>query len=135
MSTPEKIVRAAGISPQKYSYIKDLCMCVDNVEIDLDGLKLLPDEEIIAILDDIKGIGRWTAEMFLIFSLYRADVFALDDLGLRNAIAKAYKLKKLPDRKKMLEISKKWEPYRSVAVLYLWRNNDTVTKAGVKKTN
>ncbi|MFI5412838.1 MAG: DNA-3-methyladenine glycosylase family protein [Candidatus Micrarchaeales archaeon] len=124
LKTPEKKVRSAGISPQKYSYIKDLCERITKDELDLESLAELPDEEIIAILDDVRGIGRWTAEMFLMRSLSRVNVFAADDLGLRNAVQRAYKLKNAPDKKKIAELSKNWEPYRSVAALYLWRSID-----------
>ena len=125
LKTPEKRVRGAGISPQKYSYIKDLCERLVGGDLDLEGLAKLPDEEVIAILDDVKGIGRWTAEMFLMFNLGRVDVFAADDLGLKNAVQKAYKLKRMPDKKKLDELSIKWKPYRTVAALYLWRSVDS----------
>ncbi len=123
LKTPEKKVRSAGISPQKYSYIKDLCERLERGDLDLDGLKKLPDEEVIAILDDVKGIGRWTAEMFLMFSLNRVNVFAIDDLGLQKAVKNAYGLKHT-DKKKIEELSRKWEPYKSIASLYLWRSQD-----------
>ncbi len=124
LSTSEKKVRAAGISPQKYSYMKDLCERIENKQLDLDGLKKLPNEEIIAVLDEVKGIGRWTAEMFLMFNLRRVDVFAMDDLGLQNAIKGAYKLRQRPSKAFMEKISKNWVPYRSIAALYLWRSHD-----------
>ena len=131
LGTPESKVRAAGVSPQKYSYIKDLCTKIASDELNLNGLKALPDEEVIAILDDIKGIGRWTAEMFLMFHLYRTDIFAMDDLGLRNAVLKAYRLKKL-SKDRLASISAEWKPYRSIASLYLWRYNDTITVKNTK---
>jgi DNA-3-methyladenine glycosylase II len=124
LKTPEKVVRSAGISPQKYSYIKDFCERIDTKQLDLNSLSKLPDEEAIAILDDVRGIGRWTAEMFLMTSLARVNIFAMDDLGLQNAVKRIYKLKKHPDKKKLTELSKKWEPYKSVASIYLWRSMD-----------
>jgi DNA-3-methyladenine glycosylase II len=123
LKTPEKKVRSAGISPQKYSYLRDFCERINGGQLDLEGLRKLPDEEVIAILDDVKGIGRWTAEMFLMFSLNRVNVFAADDLGLKNAVKKVYGPKFL-DRKRLDALSAKWEPYKSVASLYLWRSND-----------
>jgi DNA-3-methyladenine glycosylase II len=124
LKTPEKRVRGAGISPQKYSYIKDLCLRLVNKELDLRSLGKLPDEEVIAILDDVRGIGRWTAEMFLMFSLRRVDVFPIDDLGIQNAVMKAYGLRRRPSRETMKRVSEKWAPYRSIASLYLWRSQD-----------
>ncbi len=124
LKTPETRVRGAGISPQKYSYIKDLCLRLVNKELDLKGLGKLPDEEVIAILDDVRGIGRWTAEMFLMFSLRRVDVFPIDDLGIQNAVMKAYGLRRRPSRETMKRVSEKWAPYRSIASLYLWRSQD-----------
>ncbi len=124
LATSEKRARRAGISPQKYSYIKDFCERIQKKELDLESLRELPDEEVIAILDDVRGIGRWTAEMFLMFSLFRVNVFAMDDLGLQNAVKRVYKLRGRPDKKTMEELSVKWEPYKSVASLYLWRSVD-----------
>jgi DNA-3-methyladenine glycosylase II len=124
LKTPEKMVRAAGISPQKYSYLKDFCQRLEGRQLDLHSLADLPDEEVIAVLDDVRGIGRWTAEMFLMFSLGRTDVFAMDDIGLQNAVARAYGLRKKPSRERLAEMSKKWVPYRSVASLYLWSSTD-----------
>ncbi|MDE1855243.1 MAG: DNA-3-methyladenine glycosylase 2 family protein [Candidatus Micrarchaeota archaeon] len=125
LSTSEKKVRSAGISPQKYSYIKDLCQRLVDKELDLNGLSRLPDEEVIAILDDVRGIGRWTAEMFLMFSLKRVDVFPADDLGIQNGMKKVYNLRSVPNRKRMLEMSERWRPYRTIASLYLWRSQDS----------
>lgn len=124
LETPKSRVRRSGISPQKYSYIKDLCERLVRGELDLKGLAKLPDEEVIAVLDDVKGIGRWTAEMFLIFSLRRVDVFPMDDLGIQNAVRKVYRLRRIPSRERLREISDRWIPYRSIASLYLWRSQD-----------
>ncbi len=124
LKTPENKVRSVGISPQKYSYIKNLCERLTGGELDLNSLSKLPDEEVIAVLDDVRGIGRWTAEMFLMFNLRRVNVFPLDDLGIQNAVKKAYGLKEKPSKERMLAISSRWGSYKSIASLYLWRSQD-----------
>jgi DNA-3-methyladenine glycosylase II len=124
LRTKEKKVRGAGISPQKYSYIKDLCERIESGRLNIRKLASMGDEEAIEILDEVRGIGRWTAEMFLIFSLGRTDVLPVDDLGFRKGVQKIYKLRELPDKKKLYHISKDWSPYRSIATLYLWRSAD-----------
>lgn len=78
----------------------------------------------VAILDDVRGIGRWTAEMFLMFSLRRVDVFPVDDLGMQNGFRKVYGMSKAPDKEMMKRVSEKWKPYRTIAALYLWKSND-----------
>lgn len=124
LRTPQSRVRRAGISPQKYSYIKNLCQRLVDKELDLKGLAELPDEEVIAVLDDVKGIGRWTAEMFLMFSLRRVDVFPVDDLGIQNAVREIYGLRGAINKEKMQLMAEKWRPYRTIASLYLWRSQD-----------
>ncbi len=124
LGTRQDVVRKAGISPQKYSYIKDLCERLVGDELDLKSLAKLPDEEVVAILDDVRGIGRWTAEMFLMFSLRRVDVFPVDDLGMQNGFRKVYGMSKAPDKEMMKRVSEKWKPYRTIAALYLWKSND-----------
>jgi DNA-3-methyladenine glycosylase II len=114
LKTKEKIVRSAGISPQKYSYIKDLCQRIENGQLELRKFKNMEDEIIIKELDDVKGIGRWTAEMFLMMSLGRTDVLPVDDLGFRNAIKRIYNLKEAPDKNKIKSIATKWHPYSSI---------------------
>ena len=133
LSAEESFIRNAGISPQKYSYITDLCLKLENGLVELESLGKKPDEEVIAELTKVKGIGRWTAEMFLMFSLGRPDVFAMDDLGLRNAVIKAYRLRKQPSKEKLAAISRKWKPYRSIASLYLWRYKDTTVIRAAKE--
>jgi DNA-3-methyladenine glycosylase II len=118
-------LRAAGMSRQKIGYLRDLCEKVDSKKIDLDGLDALSDDEVIAALVTIKGIGRWSAEMFLIFRLLRPDVLPVGDLGIVTAIQKAYKLRKRPTPDRMRKIGEAWRPYRSVASWYLWRSLDT----------
>lgn len=122
--TPLRRARSAGLSPQKYSYIRDLCERLERSELDLEGLEALPDEEVIAVLDEVRGIGRWTAEMFLMFRLGRPDVMPADDLGIQNAIRAAYGLARRPSKGRIIRLSEGWSPYRSVAALYLWRSLD-----------
>lgn len=124
LATPEKSVRGAGISPQKYSYLVDLCKRIEDGRLKLRKFSGMHNEDIIMELDEVRGIGRWTAEMFLMFSLGRADVFPMDDLGLKKAVQKAYGLRSLPGRDKLLEISERWKPYGTIASLYLWRSQD-----------
>ncbi len=124
LKMPEAKLRSAGLSFQKISYIKDLALKIKGLEIDLENIHKLGDEEAIEALIKIKGIGRWTAEMFLIFSLSRPDVFSYGDLGLRNAIKNLYGLRKHPSPRKAREISDKWKPYRSLASRYLWASLD-----------
>jgi len=114
-------IRKAGISYQKISYIKDLAKKFDDDEIEFHKFNKLTDEKIIEELIAVRGIGRWTAEMFLIFGLGRPDVFSYGDLGLRRAIEKLYKIKDL-EEVEAIRISEKWKPYRSVASRYLWKS-------------
>lgn len=113
-------LRRAGVSRQKAGYLKDLAKHVESRKVRLDSLAKMSDEEIIVDLTRVKGIGRWTVEMFLMFSLARPDVFSAGDLGLQNAIKKAYRLKSHPDLKRMEKISASWKPYRTLAARYLW---------------
>ena len=117
-------LRAAGISRQKAGYLRDLGEKVGAGVIPLDSVDTLGDEEVIAALTQVKGIGRWTAEMFLIFRLQRPDVLPLNDLGIVNAIRKAYGLRKTPTPDRMRKLGEAWRPYRSVACWYLWRSLD-----------
>ncbi len=117
-------MRTAGISFQKISYIKDLARRVNNDEIDFDSFQNKNDEEVIVELVKVKGIGRWTAEMFLMFALGRPDVFSFGDLGLRNGLQKVYKLKKPPTAKQAQKITNKWKPFRTYGSRYLWRALD-----------
>ncbi|AJZ76018.1 DNA-3-methyladenine glycosylase family protein [Candidatus Nitrosotenuis cloacae] len=124
METSDAKLRKAGLSYMKVSYIKDLSKKVESKEIRLAYMKNLTDEEIIVQLTQVKGIGRWTAEMFLIFSLGRLDVLPVGDLGLKKGIQKLYSLEELPEKEQMERIAEKWKPYRSVATWYLWRSLD-----------
>lgn len=115
-------LREVGLSYQKISYIKDLATKVLSKDLRLNTLSRLDNEAVITELIKVKGIGRWTAEMFLMFSLVRPDVFSTGDLGLRNAIIKLYKLKKPPTEKQLERITKKWSPHRTTASRYLWKS-------------
>ena len=124
LRTDETKLRSAGLSPQKMSYIRDLCQRLAKGELDLKGLSNLPDDEVVSRLDVVKGIGRWTAEMFMIFVLGRTDVLPVDDLGLRKAAKRVYGLRKLPSKARFEMLAKNWHPYCSVAALYLWRTRE-----------
>ena len=101
---------------------KDLAAHVIDGRLDLKGLKKHPDDEVMRQLIAVKGIGRWTAEIFLMFRLGRPDILPADDLGLMNAVHRAYRLRKRPDPKKLRQIGEAWRPYRSVAAWYLWQS-------------
>jgi DNA-3-methyladenine glycosylase II len=116
-------LRAVGLSYAKAKYVKSVCEHALSGDVDFEGMRNLPDEEIIAELIKIKGVGRWTAEMFIMFSLNRPDVFSLGDLGLRNAVAKLYNVDR-DDLAAIEKISQKWKPYRSLASRYLWKSLD-----------
>jgi DNA-3-methyladenine glycosylase II len=115
-------IREVGASWSKVKFIKDLAQKTVNKEIPLDSLKDLSNEQVIGILTAVKGIGPWTAEMFLMFSLGREDVFSYGDLGLMRGIQRLYRFKKDPTKKQMEKIVKKWSPYRTYASRILWRS-------------
>ncbi|HEX6116529.1 MAG TPA: DNA-3-methyladenine glycosylase [Solirubrobacterales bacterium] len=118
------LLRGAGLSGSKAAYVKDLAGHVVSGELDLDRISELSDEDVVADLTEIKGIGRWTAEMFLIFHLGRPDVISAGDLGIRRAIEIAYGLDDLPGPTDLERISDPWRPQRTLACLYLWRSLD-----------
>ncbi len=122
LATDVEKLRGSGLSPQKISYIKDLAERLENGTLDLERLENLPDEEALNELDAVRGIGRWTAEMYLIFKLGRTDVLPVDDLGLRKAVQKAYRLRKLPTRDRFEQLAEKWHPYSSISTFYLWKS-------------
>lgn len=117
-------LRKVGVSPQKIRYLRDLSSRVVRGKLNLETFKSMPDDEVIQKLDEVKGIGPWTAHMFLLFTLGRPDVLPIDDLGIQTSIRKIYSLRQLPDGKRIQKIGKKWHPYCSVASLYLWRAKD-----------
>jgi DNA-3-methyladenine glycosylase II len=125
--TPEALVqlehdnlRAVGLSTPKTRYVRDLVERVVSGQLDLGNLEELEDEEVITQLVAVKGIGRWTAEMILIFSLSRPDVLPVDDLGFVEGVREAYGLETRPTRKEMLERGEAWRPYRTFATWYMW---------------
>jgi DNA-3-methyladenine glycosylase II len=121
----DEALRGVGLSRQKASYMRDLTQKVLDGSLQTDSLATLSDEEVIAELTKIKGIGRWTAEMILIFRLGRPDVLPVDDLGIVKAVRTAYRLRKTPDAARLLRIGERWRPYRSVASWYLWASLDS----------
>ena len=123
-ATPDDRLRAVGISPQKLGYIRDLCARTLDGSLALDALNTLPDEEVIVALTNVKGIGRWTAEMFLMFRLHRPDVLPVGDLGIVKAVQRAYKLRVAPTPVRLTRLGENWRPYRSVACWYLWASLD-----------
>jgi DNA-3-methyladenine glycosylase II len=129
--TPEAVLklkpaklRAIGLSKQKSAYIRDLAQRTRAGSVSFDSIHQLSDEEVIEHLTAVKGIGVWTAHMFLIFALRRPDVLPTGDLGVRMAIRKAYDLAELPKPAEIEEIARSWRPYCSVAAWYLWRSLD-----------
>ncbi|HET9946778.1 MAG TPA: DNA-3-methyladenine glycosylase [Patescibacteria group bacterium] len=119
LSTPDETIRTAGISFQKISYIKSVADAFLSDLIDTKKIQDMSDNEVIESLTQIKGVGKWTAEMILIFTLGREDVFSIGDLGIRNAITRLYGI---TDKKDMEKLSENWHPYRSYACWYLWRS-------------
>src|SRR5215207_15797 len=119
--TPTLILNSPNDN-RKIEYLKDLALHVYDGRINLKELPKMNDEEIINKLVNVKGIGRWTSEMFLIFSLGRQDILPVTDLGVRKAIQKIYSLSELPKPNTMMEIAKPWRPYRSIATWYLWKS-------------
>ena len=120
MSLTDEVLRGAGLSRQKLGYMRDLSRKMLDGSINTAALNDMSDDEIVAELTKIKGIGRWTVEMLLIFRLTRPDVFPAGDLGIVKAVQKAYNLRKTPDVKRLHAIADRWRPYRSVASWYLW---------------
>lgn len=120
----EDALRAAGLSRQKAAYIRDLAAHVEQGTLALDDIQARSDEEIIEALTMVKGIGPWSAQMFLMFRLGRPDVLPVLDLGIRKGVQQAYGLRKLPEEKKLRKIAAPWSPYSTVACWYLWRSLD-----------
>lgn len=115
-----------GLSQRKIEYLADLAAHFLDGRLDPDGWHRLDDETLIVELCRVRGIGRWTAEMFLIFNLMRPDVFPLDDIGLQRAIAQHYFAGARPSRRELASVGERWRPWRSVATWYLWRSLDPV---------
>ncbi|HTP89732.1 MAG TPA: DNA-3-methyladenine glycosylase 2 family protein [Bryobacteraceae bacterium] len=117
-------MRAAGLSNQKTKYIRDLAERTFAGEVDFTLLPGMSDDDVIAMLTQVKGVGVWTAHMFLIFALQRHDVLPVGDLGIRTAMRKAYRMRALPKPARMEKIARAWRPWCSVASWYLWRSLD-----------
>jgi DNA-3-methyladenine glycosylase II len=124
LDMPTAQLRSVGLSTMKASFIHDLARRVDEGSLRLDALNTMADEDVVAALTEVKGIGRWTAEMFLMFRLQRPDVLPVGDLGIVNAIKKQYGLRKTPTPARMIKLGESWRPYRSIACWYLWASLD-----------
>lgn len=125
----DRRLRAIGISANKIRALRDLADKVHSGEVPLDDLHDLDDEAVIERLIPVHGIGRWTAQMFLIFSLGRPDVLPVDDHGLRAGVQKHYRLDDLPGRQQLTELARPWQPYRSIATWYIWRTFGNVPQS------
>ncbi|MGB6554697.1 MAG: DNA-3-methyladenine glycosylase [Candidatus Binataceae bacterium] len=133
LATPDAILRKAGLSAKKALYIKDLATHVDKKILSFHRFARMTDEEVIADLTRVKGIGRWTAEMFLMFNLARPDVLPVDDLGVRNAVGRAYSMRKPPTPKELRVFGQRWSPYRTAAAWYLWKSLEIKTPGTVDR--
>ena len=118
----DQTLRGVGLSSQKLGYMRDLAARILDGRLLLDELDVLDDDEVVARLTTVKGFGRWTAEMFLIFRLHRPDVLPVADLGIMTAVQRLYRLRKRPNPKRLTQIGELWRPYRSVACWYLWQS-------------
>ncbi|MDQ2751395.1 MAG: DNA-3-methyladenine glycosylase 2 family protein [Bacteroidota bacterium] len=138
LATETETLRAIGLSYAKIKYIQNVALfCIKN-NIDDTKLLTMSNEEIIDLLTQIKGVGRWTVEMLLMFSLGREDVFAVDDLGVQNAMKKIYTIKdenKKEVKAKMLKISARWKPYRTYACMHLWQWKDNKPETDAENKN
>jgi DNA-3-methyladenine glycosylase II len=129
LATPDETLRAAGLSRAKVAAIKDLAAkTLDRTVPSSRALFRMSDDEIVARLTTVRGIGRWTVEMLLLFDLGRPDVWPVDDYGVRKGFAKTFGKRKLPTPKQLMKHGEKWRPYRSVAAWYFWRAVDESTK-------
>jgi len=124
----EPQMRSVGLSKQKSSYLRDMAERATRGELDFTKLHELSDDEVIKHLTQVKGVGTWTAQMFLVFTLRRPNVLPTGDYGIQMAIKKHYKKRKLPKPTSMEKLARPWEPYRSVACWYLWRSLDLKEK-------
>jgi DNA-3-methyladenine glycosylase II len=124
LATEPERIRAAGLSNAKVAYLRDLAVHVEEGTLELERLPDLDDEEVAVQLTAIKGLGRWTADMFLMFHLGRPDILPVGDQGIRNAARTQYRLRKLPDAKRLEKLARPWRPYRTLACLYLWSSLD-----------
>ncbi|HZU60235.1 MAG TPA: hypothetical protein VE983_04675 [Solirubrobacteraceae bacterium] len=123
---PDELRAAAGLSRAKVGFLRSLAEHVQDGSLQLERLDELPDEDVIAELVAVKGLGTWTAHMFLMFHLQRPDVLAVGDLGIRRAVMLRYGLEGLPSQAELEDLGERWRPYRTLACLYLWRSLDAV---------
>lgn len=130
LATKKSKLRSVGLSSMKIEYLKDLARHVDQGKIRLRTISKMTDEEVVSHLTQVKGIGRWTAEMFLIFSLNRQDVLPVHDLGLQKGVQMAFSLDELPKPSEVEKIGARWKPYRSIATWYLWKSLQKFDKIG-----
>ena len=130
LATRRSKLRKTGISGMKIDYLKDLARNIEDGKLKIKSLPKMSDEQVIEQLTQIKGIGRWTAEMFLIFSLGRQDVLPVHDLGLRKGVQFAFSLSQLPKPKEVEKLRERWKPYRSIATWYLWKSLQKFDKIG-----
>ena len=134
LKTPDETLRAAGLSRSKVAALKDLAAkTIDGTVPPASALARMSDEEIIARLVSVRGIGRWTVEMLLLFDLGRSDVWPVHDYGVRKGFAKTFGRRKLPTPKQLMKLGEKWRPYRSVAAWYFWRALDDRNDEGLKR--
>jgi len=126
LAAPEEALRGAGLSAAKTAALKDLALKATDGTVPFHELDALDDEEIITRLTAVRGVGRWTAEMFLIFQLHRPDVWPVDDLGVRKGYGIAKRLERMPTPRELSALGEPFRPYRSAAAWYCWRCNDTV---------
>ena len=122
ISTDEDLLRDCGLSRPKMSYLRDLAERVISGELDLRALHDLPDEEVIRQITAVKGLGRWSADMFLMFHLGREDVLPVGDLGVRRAAERAYGLPEIPGAETLRDLARPWSPHRTLASFYLWES-------------
>ena len=124
LAVEPQALRDAGLSWRKVEYLRDLAAHVQSGELEVDRLRELSDEDVIAEISAVRGLGRWSAEMFLMFQLERPDVLPVDDLGIRRAIQVGYGLGQLPAAAEMERLAEPWRPHRTLACLYLWESLD-----------
>src|ERR687887_347899 len=135
LATPDETLRAAGLSRAKTAALKDLAAkTIDGTVPSGRALMRMTDDEIIMRLTAVRGIGRWTVEMLLLFDLGRPDVWPVDDYGVRKGFAKTFRRRKLPTPKQLMKFGEKWRPYRSMAAWYFWRALDQVEKTNRSDT-
>jgi DNA-3-methyladenine glycosylase II len=130
LSTKKSKLRSVGLSGMKIEYLKDLARQIEEGRLNMRLLPKMNDEDVVNHLTQVKGIGRWTAEMFLIFSLGRQDVFPAHDLGLRKGMQMVFSLSELPKPKEVEELGKRWRPYRTIATWYLWKSLQKFDRIG-----